>query len=310
MFIPGFFIIVAMKLWLSKNSEVSIREQLVEQITLGIASQNLKPGDKLPSTREIARRFSVHQNTVSSAYKSLVESGLLEFRRGSGVYVTGSLGDDQPESSLDRLIGSLLDNAARLGYTTEQVRERLIERLDGKQLNTFLLIESDAELGAILAEEIRSFTGCRVDSAAFETFDPDGLDERVQLVAMFDEREKLQPLIPLERSCTFLNANSVPDSMAGRSRPGEAELVAIISGWGRFLALAKLFLIAAQLDPESIITRNTRELGWQSGLQNASLLICDSLAAHQFNGDHRLRVFPLIAAASLEELSQFSPSPI
>lgn len=302
MFRPGFFIIFAMKLWLSKNSEVSIREQLVEQITLGIASQNLKPGDKLPSTREIARRFNVHQNTVSAAYKSLVEAGLLEFRRGSGVYVAGSPGDDQPESSLDRLIGSLLDNAARLGYTTEQVRERLIERLDSNQSDTFLLIESDLDLAAILAEEIRSFTGCRVDSVAFEGFKPDGLGERVQLVAMFDEREKLQPLISPERCCTFLKANSVPDSMAGRSRPGEAELVAVVSGWGRFLALAKLFLIAAHIDPESIITRDSREPGWQSGLQNASLLICDSRVAREFEGDPRLRVFPLIAASSLEEL--------
>ena len=305
MFRPGFFIIVAMKLWLSKNSEISIREQLVEQITLGIASRDLKPGEKLPSTRELARRFNVHQNTVSRAYRALVEVGLLKFRRGSGVYVSELPGSSSPENGLDGLVNNLLENAARLGYTNEQVRSRLLERLNGKRLNTFLLIESDPELSAILAEELRSFSGGRVDSVAFEAFDPANVDEHVQLVAMFDEREKLQPLLGPERSCNFLKANSVPDSMAGRSRPNETELVAIVSGWGRFLALAKLFLLAAQLDPESIITRDTGDPGWRSGLHNVSLLICDSLAARQFNGDPRLRVFPLIADSSLDELRQY-----
>jgi DNA-binding transcriptional regulator YhcF (GntR family) len=48
-----------MHLWLSKNSEVPIREQLITQIRLAILSDDLKPGQKLPSTRELARRFRI-----------------------------------------------------------------------------------------------------------------------------------------------------------------------------------------------------------------------------------------------------------
>src|SRR5688500_19380741 len=76
-----------MRLWLSKSSEVPIREQLITQITLGIVSNDLKPSERLPSTRDLARRYSIHANTVSAAYRELARRGWVEFRKGSGVYV-------------------------------------------------------------------------------------------------------------------------------------------------------------------------------------------------------------------------------
>ena len=61
----------AMRLWISKSSEVPIREQLVTQIVLGIVSNDLKSSERLPSTRDVARRYHIHANTVSSAYREL-----------------------------------------------------------------------------------------------------------------------------------------------------------------------------------------------------------------------------------------------
>ena len=78
-----------MRLWLSRSSEVPIREQLVTQIRLGIVSGDLKVRQKLPSTRELARRFRIHSNTVSAAYRELARNGWVEVRKGSGVYVRG-----------------------------------------------------------------------------------------------------------------------------------------------------------------------------------------------------------------------------
>ena len=75
-----------MRIWLSKNNEVPVREQLATQIMLGIVSFDLKPGQKLPSTRELARRFNIHSNTVSAAYRDLAERGWVELRKGSGIY--------------------------------------------------------------------------------------------------------------------------------------------------------------------------------------------------------------------------------
>ncbi|HUU12394.1 MAG TPA: GntR family transcriptional regulator [Terriglobia bacterium] len=57
-----------MDIRVSKQSEVPVRQQMAEQIVLLIATGNLKPGQALPSVRELARRLKIHHNTVSHAY--------------------------------------------------------------------------------------------------------------------------------------------------------------------------------------------------------------------------------------------------
>ena len=76
-----------MRFWFAHSSEVPIYRQLVTQVALAILCGDLKPGDRLPSTRELARRFALHPNTVSAGYRQLEREGWTERRRGSGVYV-------------------------------------------------------------------------------------------------------------------------------------------------------------------------------------------------------------------------------
>ena len=98
-----------MQLWFAHRSGVTIREQLVTQIILGILCGDLPPGERLPSTRELARRFRLHPNTISAGYRQLAREHWLEFRRGSGVYVRNT----KPEAplpaalALDQLIANL-----------------------------------------------------------------------------------------------------------------------------------------------------------------------------------------------------------
>ena len=72
-----------MRLWLSKSSEVPIRVQLEAQIILGILSNDLKANQRLPSTRELARRYKIHSNTVSAAYRQLAGKGGLTFAKAA-----------------------------------------------------------------------------------------------------------------------------------------------------------------------------------------------------------------------------------
>jgi len=64
-----------MQLWFARGNEVTIREQLVTQIVLAILSDDLRAGQRLPSTRELARRFRLHSNTVSAGYRQLKREG-------------------------------------------------------------------------------------------------------------------------------------------------------------------------------------------------------------------------------------------
>src|ERR1700681_1115721 len=105
-----------MRLWLSKNSGASLGGQLSTQLTLGGIRGDLKPGEKLPSVRELARRYKIHSNTVSAAYRDVEGRGWLEVRKGSGVYVQG-VRQTTEKSSLDELIEGFLAQTRERGFS-------------------------------------------------------------------------------------------------------------------------------------------------------------------------------------------------
>ncbi len=291
-----------MKIWLSKNSEVSVREQLVAQISIGIISRDLAAGEKLPSTRELARRFQIHPNTVSAAYRELAERHLVEFKKGSGVYVREYENSASNESELDHIITRFFQYAAAHGFTLNEIKARMRNRLAANQPTHFLVVESNLELRIILAEEIRAATKRRVESISFENFSDNISHREAQIVAMFDKAEKLREILSPDESCIVLKTNSVPDSMTGKSRPANDDLIAIVSRWEKFLELAKMFLLAARIAPETLVLRSANEPDWKNGLPAVSLIICDSATAKEFPDDERVRVFRLIADSSLDEL--------
>lgn len=292
-----------MKIWLSKNSEIPVREQLVTQIILGIAGGDLPVGERLPSTNELARRFQIHPNTVSNAYQSLCDRGWLEFKKGSGFYVCDAP-DGHFENSLDKLIAQFIQTAKKQGFSLSDIKTRLTHFLESEPPEQLLVIESDLELQKILVEEISQATGFRVSGVSFEDFKQNGASTDAILTAMFDERTKLQPVLAPDKTCIFLKTNSVAGSMKSEDRPGAEHLIAIVSGWKEFLVLAKILLIATKIDAESLIMRNTHEKNWDKGLQNASIIICDILTSQYFPNNKKIRPFRLISENSLNELRE------
>jgi DNA-binding transcriptional regulator YhcF (GntR family) len=292
-----------MKIWLTKNSEVSVREQLITQVTIGIASGDLALGEKLPSTREISRRFQIHANTVSNAYQELTEQGWLEFRLGSGFYVQ----ENKPENflnPLDQIIAQFLQNANKQGFTLSDVQERLTHFFELQRPNHVLVIESDTSLREILISEILENSDFKILGTSFEDFQLNPNRRGGVLVALIDETAKIKSIITTNKSTVFLKTNSASDSMLGHAKPTENDLIAVVSGWDRFLLLAKTMLLAANIEAESLIIRSTREPDWQKGLINASMIICDSLTAKQIPFSQQVRVFKLIAVSSLQELKR------
>lgn len=292
-----------MKLWLSKNSEVSVRRQLAAQILLGIASGDLEIGQKLPSTGDISRRFHIHSNTVSSAYQQLVAEGWLEYRQGSGYYVRENKSEING-FELDRMIAEFLHQAQTNGYSLDEIRRRVENWFELQSPDHFLVVEPDEALREILVEEIRQAVGWQVSGCDFPEFQESRKSDNAIFVALPDETEKLNALLPPNKTCIFLRTRSVPDSMANQTRPPQEALIAVVSGWENFLIWAKTILIAAQIDADSLILRSTEDADWRKGLESAALIICDALTAKEFPGDTRLRAFRVIADESLSELKQ------
>ncbi len=289
-----------MKIWLSKNSEVSVREQLVAQITLGIGSQDLKIGDKLPSVREIARRFDIHANTVSAAYRELADIGYVEMRLGSGVYICEN-SKSKVDSKLDQLISKFLKTSQTQGYTLAEIQTRLKQFIQLQPPDHFLIVEDHEGLREIMLEEIGSATNWQTVGISLEEFNRSDSFAGSQVVAFFDKTDKIES----KQACIFLKAHSVATSLTGQNRPQEDELIAIVSGWEKFLSMAKMMLVAAKIDPESLIVRSRFEPNWKKGLGEAAMIICDTLTAKEFENDSRLRAFKVISDDSIKELQDF-----
>ena len=295
-----------MKIWISKNSEVPVREQLLTQITLGIASGDLDVGEKLPSTREIARRCDLHSNTVSSAYQKLVDSGLIEFRQGSGFYVAESAGARiEGERKLELLIEEFLKAAGELGFDREEVASVLARPRESTRSEEIVIVESDDGLRNILVHEL-SKRFPRTTSITLQEFIASGIVAESTIAAMFDEKPKIEPHLYSGQRCVFLKGSSVSAAMTGQERPDPDATVAVVSGWDGFLTFAKIMLLAAKVDPGRLIVRSTADDGWRDAIGSAAIVICDSLTAENLDGiapTARIRKFQIVSDESVLELA-------
>lgn len=284
-----------MKLWLAKNNEIPLREQITRQIMLAIRSGDLQAGDKLPSVREIALRYRVHPNTVSAAYQWLEENGWARAKRGSGVFVRTQSFEPVKETELDALISEFFRTARRLGFSNEQIETRLRERLFRAQYEQIIVVEPDIELNKILRAEIAQTTDLLV-----LPFEKQNISAKTVAVAI--NETEARRILPPNVSLHILQLNSVQDAMRGQRRPETGELVGVVSGWEMFLRWSNTMLLAVGISAEQIVLRDTNEIDWQKGLKRCSFIITDSFAAKKLPENLDVRVFRLVSDASLVEL--------
>jgi GntR family transcriptional regulator len=108
---------------------IPIYEQIMEQIRGQIASGDLKPGDQLPTVRQVAADLRVNFNTVARAYRLLDEAGIISTQHGRGTYILGGssvLASEQLRiQALEELTRRYLAQAARLDFGPREVSQLL-----------------------------------------------------------------------------------------------------------------------------------------------------------------------------------------
>jgi len=293
-----------MQLWFARGSEITIREQLVTQVILGILSDDLAPGQRLPSTRELARRFRLHPNTVSAGYRQLERERWVEFRHGSGVYVRERKPDLAPSSALalDQLIARLFRSARELGAPLSTVRSRLRQWLELQPPDYFLLIEPEEELRRIVAAEIARAVTFPVQSCNLHDC-PKTLDGAIPVV--LPNRAAMRQALPEGVDVLTLHFRSVPTSLAGWLPAPSGALIGIASRWPDFLKLARTMLNAAGFHPDALVFRDARKVNWQRGLKQTAAVICDSVTATELPAGCWAIPFPLLSEPSIEELRHY-----
>jgi len=300
-----------MRLWFAPSSEVPIYRQMVTQVMLAILSGELKPGDRLPSTRELARRFGLHPNTISAGYRQLEREGWTEMRHGSGVYVREDAQPAKtPEQILDRHIAGFFQAVRELNLPSAVVRARVADWLAAPEPDHLLLIDPDPELRQILLTELDALALLPTRGVGPEELDEPGLLHGAVPLCRPSQTQLVRAALPIGTELTTLPIRSANKWLAARLPAQDSLLIAIVSHWPEFVAQAQAMLIAAGIESDALLCRDARKPRWQRGLEGAAGILCDAFTARHAKLPAKVPVvvFPLLAETVTEELRRFAPA--
>ena len=107
--------------------------QIAEQLRRRIALGALRPGERLPTVRELAVAAQVNRNTAARAIQHLEAAGVVRTRVGQGTFVVETaarVDREQSEATIDESIDRLLVEAHTLGVAHEELGWRLTRRIE------------------------------------------------------------------------------------------------------------------------------------------------------------------------------------
>src|ERR1700759_1962018 len=113
---------------LDLSSGVPVYRQIIDAVLGGIASGTIRPGDQLPTVRQLAVDLSINPNTVVRAYRELELTGGLNTHQGHGTFIADQKieqSDAERERKLDQIVADFVARAGREGFTVKELRSRL-----------------------------------------------------------------------------------------------------------------------------------------------------------------------------------------
>ena len=112
--------------WIFKNG-VPLYTQIIDEMTMRIASGVYMPGEKLPSVRDLAMDAGVNPNTMQRALAELERRGLVFSERTSGRFVTKdeTVLKNLHEERAKKYFGELTENLLKIGMSGEEIAEAL-----------------------------------------------------------------------------------------------------------------------------------------------------------------------------------------
>jgi len=163
-----------MDIILNRVGGVPLRDQLVTQLELRILSGALRPGQKLPSVRALARRLKVHPNTVAAAYQDLQATGHASTRRRSGVYVLSSGPATLEQArSLDEMIRMALGIAFRRGFSAAQIRAAVTRWMAAVPPDRIVFVDPVPDARELFVAELRGIVSLPVGGCSPEEVERD-----------------------------------------------------------------------------------------------------------------------------------------
>lgn len=107
--------------------------QIMDQIRLAISNGELKPGDQLPTVRELAADLQINFNTVARAYRLLDEKRIISTQHGRGTFIldapTGKDLQRLRKQQLGEMAKHLVEEAEKLGFAPTELRKLMDDKI-------------------------------------------------------------------------------------------------------------------------------------------------------------------------------------
>lgn len=119
------------------DNGVPVYEQVVRQIIFAVAGGALRPGERIPSVRQLARQLAINPNTVARAFRQLQDQKVIESVRGTGMQVRQDAVAICRQSRVDvvtRRLAGAIDEARQSQLSDGQIRQ-IVERELGESRN-------------------------------------------------------------------------------------------------------------------------------------------------------------------------------
>src|SRR5881397_1302784 len=114
---------------IDQHDPTPIYAQLERGLRAAIATSRLRPGDQLPTVRQLAVDLQVNANTVARVYSDLERAGVLETRRGVGSFIAVGRAQARPAEEKTRrlraFVHRVLADAERHGFTLDDLLQAL-----------------------------------------------------------------------------------------------------------------------------------------------------------------------------------------
>jgi GntR family transcriptional regulator len=128
---------MAFQIQIATGISTPIYRQIVDQISVAVASGTLEPGERMPSVRTIAENLIINPNTVARAYSDLVRDGVLSTQPGRGIFVgerRQRLSEMERGERLTKACDQFVNSVALLGYTNSELLQEIKDRLHALEL--------------------------------------------------------------------------------------------------------------------------------------------------------------------------------
>ena len=123
-----------MDIRIDPDGSIPIYLQIVTAVKHQVANGKLKPGEHLPTVRELAAELRINPNTVSRAYDQLDQDKVISTQQGRGTFVRERPDQEHlarmRQEQLKAIMNAAVGKALSMGYTSEQLRKAFATELE------------------------------------------------------------------------------------------------------------------------------------------------------------------------------------